>query len=364
MSLGQLDRLVDRIYEAAAISEFWPAVLGDIARFTESDSASFHSVRDHAVRAIGTPAANWLIEEFRPFAQTIVNTRTTRGRGRAEFGFLTDFDMFTPEELAREPFYRDFLYPRGFGWFAGTTFDVPSGEAIHLGIGRRRERGPFEQKYVTHLDALRSHLARATLLTARLEMERPKGMTVALELIGLPAAVLNDRHRLVAANALMQRLIPGAFEDRHERFCVVDANAQPLFAGAMTELARPDADQSVRSIPVAAREDRSPCILHLIPVRRAAQDIFSRSVAILVVTPVGRAAVPSAAVVKALFDLTPGEARVACWIGKAKSIESLAAQLGVSRETVRVQLKAVLAKTGLNRQAELARLLSGLALPR
>jgi DNA-binding CsgD family transcriptional regulator len=162
----------------------------------------------------------------------------------------------------------------------------------------------------------------------------------------------------------MQRLIPSVFEDRHERFCVVDANAQPLFAGAMTELARPDADQSVRSIPVAAREDRSPCILHLIPVRRAAQDIFSRSVAILVVTPVGRAAVPSAAVVKALFDLTPAEARVACGIGEAKSIESLAAQLGVSRETVRVQLKAVLAKTGLNRQAELARLLSGLALPR
>jgi len=124
-------------------------------------------------------------------------------------------------------------------------------------------------------------------------------MAAALELIGLPAAVLNDRHRLVAANALVQRLIPGVFEDRHERFCVVDSKAQPLFAGALTELARPDAEQSVRSIPVAAREDRSPCILHLIPVRRAAQDIFSRSVAILVVTPVERATVPSAAVVKA-----------------------------------------------------------------
>ena len=319
-------------------------------------------MRDHTVRAIGTAAANWLIEEFRPFAQTIVNTRTTRGAGGGVR--LPDrFRPFTPEELAREPFYRDFLYPRGFGWFAGTTFDVPSGEAIYLGIGRRRVRGPFEQKYVTHLDGLRSHLARATLLTARLEMGARKGHDGGARAIGLPAAVLNDRHRLVAANALMQRLIPGVFEDRHERFCVVDANAQPLFAGAMTELARPDADQSVRSIPVAAREDRSPALLH--PIRCAAPPrIFSRSVAILVVTPVGRAAVPSAAVVKALFDLTPAEARVACGIGEAKSIESLAAQLGVSRETVRVQLKAVLAKTGLNRQAELARLLSGLALPR
>jgi DNA-binding CsgD family transcriptional regulator len=99
-------------------------------------------------------------------------------------------------------------------------------------------------------------------------------------------------------------------------------------------------------------------------VRRAAQDIFSRSVAILVVTPVQRAAAPSAAIVKGLFDLTPAEARVACGIGEAKSVEMLAAAIGVSRETVRVQLKAVLAKTGLGRQAELANLLSGLAVPR
>jgi DNA-binding CsgD family transcriptional regulator len=42
----------------------------------------------------------------------------------------------------------------------------------------------------------------------------------------------------------------------------------------------------------------------------------------------------------------------------------LAAAIGVSRETVRVQLMAVLAKTGLGRQAELANLLSGLAVPR
>jgi DNA-binding CsgD family transcriptional regulator len=99
-------------------------------------------------------------------------------------------------------------------------------------------------------------------------------------------------------------------------------------------------------------------------LRRAAQDIFSRSVAILVVTPVQRAAAPSATIVKGLFDLTPAEARVACGIGEAKSVEMLAAAIGVSRETVCVQLKGVLAKTGLGRQAELANLLSGLAVPR
>ena len=137
-----------------------------------------------------------------------------------------------------------------------------------------------------------------------------------------------------------------------------------MLAAAMAEVARPDADASVRSIPVAARDEQPPCILHLVPVRRAAQDIFSRSVAILIVTPVARAAVPSAAIVKGLFDLTPAEARVACGIGEAKSVERLAAALGVSRETVRVQLKAVLAKTGLSRQVELANLLSGLAVPR
>jgi DNA-binding CsgD family transcriptional regulator len=46
-----------------------------------------------------------------------------------------------------------------------------------------------------------------------------------------------------------------------------------------------------------------------------------------------------------------------CWrLGNGDSVEQIADELGVSRETVRSQLKRVFAKTGTHRQAELLRL--------
>jgi DNA-binding CsgD family transcriptional regulator len=80
-------------------------------------------------------------------------------------------------------------------------------------------------------------------------------------------------------------------------------------------------------------------------------------------TQAGRLAGHFLEVLQGLFDLTPAEARVARGIGEANTIDMLAETLGVSREVLRSQLKAVLAKTGVARQAELVSLLAGKALP-
>ncbi len=104
-------------------------------------------------------------------------------------------------------------------------------------------------------------------------------------------------------------------------------------------------------------------ILHLLPIHGAAHDVFSRATSLLVVTPVDRGAVPTAKVLQGLFDLTPAEARVARGISEAQTVEGLALSAGVSVETVRSQLKAVLSKTGLSRQQELINLLAGTMLP-
>jgi DNA-binding CsgD family transcriptional regulator len=70
--------------------------------------------------------------------------------------------------------------------------------------------------------------------------------------------------------------------------------------------------------------------------------------------------VPGAEVLQGLFDLTAAEARIAHAIGEGGMIRDIAGRFGVSPETARNQLKAVLAKTGMKRQAELTSLLTGL----
>jgi DNA-binding CsgD family transcriptional regulator len=56
--------------------------------------------------------------------------------------------------------------------------------------------------------------------------------------------------------------------------------------------------------------------------------------------------------------LTPAEGRVAALIAQGIAPERAAERLGVSRETVRNQLRAVFAKTGTHRQSELVALLA------
>ena len=64
---------------------------------------------------------------------------------------------------------------------------------------------------------------------------------------------------------------------------------------------------------------------------------------------------------KGLFDLTPGEARVAEAIASGIGTREVAAKSGVSDHTIRAQLRAIFLKTGTSKQAELAALLNGIS---
>ena len=101
---------------------------------------------------------------------------------------------------------------------------------------------------------------------------------------------------------------------------------------------------------------------HLVPIRRSAHDIFGRSCALLIVTPVTGRKAPPVELLRSLFDLTPAEARVARGLATGESLDDIAATGGVTRNTVRSQLQQVFEKIGCTRQAEVTALLSNIAL--
>jgi len=183
----------------------------------------------------------------------------------------------------------------------------------------------------------------------------------ALGLIGFPAAVLGSRGRPLAANRLFEELMRGVTCDGGERLVFTDRSTDTLFAAALLELSMASRAGAVRSVPMRAGADRPPMILRLIALRAGGQDVFGAS-SILVVTRITPPAAPAAELLQGLFDLTPAEARVAREIGEGRTVETIAEMFGLSRETVRSQLKAVLGKTGLGRQVDLAALLAGVEL--
>jgi DNA-binding CsgD family transcriptional regulator len=352
--------LIDRIYEAGAIPELWEGVLDEAARIAGGLGAVLWI--PNASRWVDTIGIRSMMAAFESSGLAYDNPRTNRLVAANHPGFLTDQDIFPLAEIPHEPIYRDFFIPRGGGFGAATVIPAPSGDVMILHVEKPYADGPVGLEAVAALDALRPHFARAGLLSARLELERARGAVAALERIGLAAAVLRSGGRVLAGNDRFHALVPSLFQDRNTRLTMAEAGADALLGAAIAGIGAGEA--GVRSIPVAATEERPPAIVHVLPVRGAAHDIFTSAAALVIATLVVPGETPGAEVLQGLFDLTPAEARVARLIGNGETLAEIAAAGGRSEQTVRGQLKAILAKTGVRRQAELVGLLRGVPLPR
>lgn len=361
------DSLTDKIYEAGIVPGQWQGVLDDLAWISDAYGAMMFMVKAGELRWLSSTAAESTVAEYVTEGWPRIAGCGLRLFERQEAAWLRHADLYTPEEIEganAEPVFTEFLRPRGLGHGAGTGIWVPTGDRIAVVVERRWERGMPEPELITQLDSLRPHLARAGFLSARLAIERLGTLTRALETVGLPAAVLGPAGRLLAANELLEKLMPCILRERHGQIEIAEPAANALFVTSLMTLPRQYDTRAVRSIPIAARGDDPPMIMHLVPMRGQANDFFFGARCILIVTPVVPAEVPTAEVIQGLFDLTPAEARVARALAAREPTEKTAARLGVAAETVYAHSKAILRKTGLRRNSDLAALLAGAALPR
>ena len=359
--LPHTDELVDRIYEAAVIPDLWPDVLDRLSRFARCFGGTFISVdSSREVRYLVSDSLEQLMAAFIRGGWDKRNVRFERLAPKKHPGFISELDVFTEDEIRHHPYYTEFLRPNGGGWACGTIITSPSGDDLVFNLERAYDDGPIERSVCDGLDRLRPHLARASLISSRLRLQRARAMTETLGLLGLPAAVLRRDGRMLAANAafegLRKQLVFGAFDG----IALAHRSSDHLLREALTQLNVDGAETGSRSIPIPALDGEPPMIAHLVPVRREANDIFSRASSILLVTPLSAPSAPAEDVLQGLFDLTPAEARIAHGIVRGDTVERLAAAFGLSRETVRTQLKAAMQKTGTSRQAQLVGLLANI----
>jgi DNA-binding CsgD family transcriptional regulator len=354
------EALIDGLYEAAVIPERWQGWLTGLARDCDATAALCSRISETRLSVVSTSAAfKEMWDEIWLAQGGAQNERTKRAIALRHAGFVTDADVFAPGEAEQLPLYRDFLIPRGYGSGAATTITIPSGDIAVLNVEKPYAEGPFPREIVAVLDRVRPHLARSALIANHLELERARSAAAALELMNLAAAVLGKGGRMLTANRSLTRLMPSVLDDLPSRLKLMDPGADALFTTALEALDRGGQMAAVRSIPMRARDEHPPVIFHLVPIKGAANDLFTRATAILVATPLVQIKAPSADIVAGLFDLTPSEARLAALIAAGHTPRDAAATLRWTEGTARSTLRQVFAKTGVTRQAELVGLLRG-----
>ena len=350
--------LVDRIYESSFVPELWPGVLHEVGRIAEAGASLFISNADviswTASKIAHEGTAEFVKEGWFWRGQVVARLFAAR-----QAGFLTDLDLFTPDELDLEPIYRDAWRPRGVGWAVATAIPIPTGEKVSFVLARPLERGPVERAVVQKLDELRPHLARSALLSARLQLERARIASETLAVIGLPALVLNEQGKVLAANPLIEALTGYVHWRAQDRVSLKDRGADNLLRDAVAAI--DVAGASVRSFPVRDASAEAMMVAHVVPIRLSARDIFVRCAAVLVLTPVTLPQAPPVELVQSLFDLTPAEARVARGLASGKTVDDIATAGGTSANTIRTHVRGVLEKTGCNRQADIVALLTAIS---
>lgn len=349
--------LLDKIYEAAFVPEFWPDVLNALSAVSGSESGAvlaFDGVQPVGVCATGSTQAvmqtilasgSWQQSQRIPYFQTNPFT-----------GFVSATEYFPLSVLEGEESHVELL-KRGLGVQLGTIIPMPTGELIVYIVNRETARGVHDQPVVDAFDGLYPHLARAGLMATRLGLERARDMVATFEAIGLPAAVLNAGGRVLATNDPFDALSTLFTAVAHGGLAMTDKAANPLFMKALDDI-KGASGPTVFSIPVQAKEDRAALIIHLLPLRRAAHDIFSGGDVLVVATQVAASLmVPSPSILTGLFDLTPAEARLAVALSSGRSLKEAAELQGITFSTARSYLEQIFRKTGTKQQSQLVALL-------
>ena len=358
------ERIIDQIYEAAIVPDLWKPVLDSVADVVDS-VGTLMAIRN-ADGWGGWKSSDELCSFMVRFTASDIPLRTkatTRLIDAKHSGFLSERDLFTADEQSRDPLFSELARPLGLGSGIATAIEISTGDFVIFQIFRRTSQECFDSKMAARLDALRPHLARSAMLSARLRLQRLIAAAEALAMIGLPAGILSARGRVLAANRLLEEMTEHVRWLSRDRLALVNASANTLFVQAMDKQWQTGQTTSC-SFPIPSIDGGDLVVGHLIPTPGQARDIFDGASAIFIVTPLSAPKVPAVSLIQALFDLTPAEARVARGIVEGATVANLAQRFGVSHETIRSQIKSVFSKPGVQRQADLVSQLGGIGAPR
>ncbi|MDW9414223.1 hypothetical protein GOB15_07075 [Sinorhizobium meliloti] len=262
---------------------------------------------------------------------------------------VTSDQMYSPEQLRKTEFYNDYLRKSELEGGAGLTIFRDRGRSFvvtTLMSERDRESRGTLANLFTDLSA---DLARAFSYYRKSakESDASRSQSQLLDLAGIGLLIVDEDARLKTVNEAGEALI-----DRHCGIRVAP-NGRVVFAQSSLQEVLKAACRRLSTGAVRRSElDASGGRFEITIVRMQSdtmREFLAGPFVAILLKPL------STSQLLATYALSAREAEVAKAIIAGKSIQQIAEERGLSRETVRTQLKSVFAKLGVDSQADLVR---------
>jgi DNA-binding CsgD family transcriptional regulator len=273
-------------------------------------------------------------------------------------GFVTDQDLYTADELRRDPYFQEFLRPRGVFWHAKCRLCDSHGSRISLSLKRAVKFGVYSRDDIAALNSVLPQLQTASQIVRRAVQAETAGMARILELRGNLVFEIDTRGRVRQAHgdARGGATLPIALERLGAVRQAEQASLDRTVMEAVTPPQRP-AFFAVQGLDGGRR------MLHLVPITGQARDVFRVTAALAILTDPGapRGNIASGlGVLRQAFGLTHREAQIATLLANGHSLPEIAEKLRLRPGTVRNHLKSTFAKSDTHRQGEFIALVSRL----
>ena len=355
----EIDRLLDSIRAAALDPGAWGAMQRESEAFFGA-CASQLGRADHAdgnrffSSTTRVPEIDAHIRELATVSEPVRFTA-----GKPHWRRFVDHDYIDEAGIARSAFYRECAqFDIGYR-LALRVVDEPRVSKAMLWFWTPRQGHP-QQVHLERLAAIEAPLRLAAHVADRLgtRLEAERGMVDALERARMPALLLDPGTQVLHANAAAHAILAARDGIVLGPGGRLEIAARPARDALHAALARAVGIGTGGSCAVPRPSGLPPLMLTIarLPERPRLFHAPLRTVLVLLADPAAADGPPEAVLAPA-FGLTPAEAETAAMFAKGHAPDAIAARRGVARETVRRQMKALMAKTGTARQAELMRLL-------
>lgn len=352
--------IVSQIYEAALDDEQFTALPLVLAHHFHARSAVIHWLDSSRRSEVDATSGYYSASQMRTYTENFAANdlwTVAAARDACRNTAWNANDLVAEDDYAKSTFYNDWIRPMGDDTWrcAGAVMETSRGFGI-IGIHRGRSQPDFGNEVVDRLQEALPHLRRALAMRGKLQaygsaleswnqiFEAGRSATFIIDALGRVRRLNEAAERLLEQGNLLElrdrRIVPCCSQQAKrwsQMVCCATDQVSPS-AGEAAFGQTVETVWTAEALPIVAG-DLAGCALVTIAHWQDATQSGAKG---------GR--------LREIYGLTEAEAAIATLITEGQSLTEIAGARGTTRETIRSQLKHILAKTGTRRQAELVSL--------